>query len=393
MTPDLTCPSTYQLLRSSSGCSGPNMSFDMPASPEHLSSLARASLVEIMAEHKRFRLEEANRLRLEEGKMLQLAREKNKKRHEFMNSTHVKNILAKLPPRKKKKYRQHVNDPCMDLSRLFHYMDTIWLSDNIEKFPGQPWQLKCKFPWSDDYTVDRNFWLTLVCLDPARKGWLTKETCGWTICHMWHVRPENANWAMVSSYFVQLLMQNNMPLFYANGDRREQIMELQRLIGSNIVADSLRLLRELQDDDLEKARVVKVLFLVVLDRAKVFDKNGIDPSDYSITFRLVDNVPEKGLYFVIVLVAWVEEEARLTDYVDDEIVLHDDSKYEGMGLDGYIYVGGSSTGCVWLDERVSYDGGSLPANDKDGFSNDVVLDAGGSSVADNGGSTLPFIFD
>ncbi|GJR43829.1 hypothetical protein Tco_1311932 [Tanacetum coccineum] len=47
MTPDLTCPSTYQLLRSSLGCSRPNMSFDMPASPEYLSSLACASLAGI----------------------------------------------------------------------------------------------------------------------------------------------------------------------------------------------------------------------------------------------------------------------------------------------------------------------------------------------------------
>ncbi|GJW54598.1 hypothetical protein Tco_0098683 [Tanacetum coccineum] len=44
MTPDLVCPSTYQLLRSSSGDSGPDVSFDMSASPEHLSYSARARL-------------------------------------------------------------------------------------------------------------------------------------------------------------------------------------------------------------------------------------------------------------------------------------------------------------------------------------------------------------
>ncbi|GJX47574.1 hypothetical protein Tco_0272764 [Tanacetum coccineum] len=43
----LTCPLTYQLLRSSHSCFGPNMSFDMPASSKYLSSLARASLAEI----------------------------------------------------------------------------------------------------------------------------------------------------------------------------------------------------------------------------------------------------------------------------------------------------------------------------------------------------------
>ena len=37
--------------------------------------------------------------------------------------------------------------------------------------------------------------------------------------YMWHVRPENSNWAMVSTYFVQLLLQNSIPLFYVDGRR------------------------------------------------------------------------------------------------------------------------------------------------------------------------------
>ncbi|GKD21739.1 hypothetical protein Tco_1223442, partial [Tanacetum coccineum] len=49
MTPDLTCPSTQQLLRSSFGYSRPNASFNLPASLKYLSGLARASLAEIMA--------------------------------------------------------------------------------------------------------------------------------------------------------------------------------------------------------------------------------------------------------------------------------------------------------------------------------------------------------
>nr|GEY00413.1 hypothetical protein [Tanacetum cinerariifolium] len=65
----------------------------------------------------------------------------------------------------------------------------------------------------------RNFWLKLVCLDPARKGWLTEE--------------------------VQLP--------------------------------------------------------VVLERANIFQKNRVDPSKYTITFRLADNVPKQGAYMVIVL--------------------------------------------------------------------------------------------
>ncbi|GKD11432.1 hypothetical protein Tco_1191117 [Tanacetum coccineum] len=44
ITPNLICPSTHQLLRSSSGDSGPDISFDKSASPERLFSLARVSL-------------------------------------------------------------------------------------------------------------------------------------------------------------------------------------------------------------------------------------------------------------------------------------------------------------------------------------------------------------
>nr|GEV86538.1 hypothetical protein [Tanacetum cinerariifolium] len=44
MTLDLVCPSTYQLFWSSSGDSGPDVSFDMSASLEHFSSSTRARL-------------------------------------------------------------------------------------------------------------------------------------------------------------------------------------------------------------------------------------------------------------------------------------------------------------------------------------------------------------
>ncbi|GJZ51816.1 hypothetical protein Tco_0606331, partial [Tanacetum coccineum] len=47
ITPDLTCPSTHQLLRNSGGDSGPDLSFDKSASPERLFSLARVSLAKI----------------------------------------------------------------------------------------------------------------------------------------------------------------------------------------------------------------------------------------------------------------------------------------------------------------------------------------------------------
>ncbi|GJV69084.1 hypothetical protein Tco_1484593 [Tanacetum coccineum] len=82
-------------------------------------------------EERRFRVEEAKRMRLEEDKLLQIA-ELKKRRHEFMNSTHVKSILGKLTHSKRNhidivpgktnstvswvkinKHRQNVNDPSL----------------------------------------------------------------------------------------------------------------------------------------------------------------------------------------------------------------------------------------------------------------------------------------
>nr|GEW25222.1 phospholipase-like protein [Tanacetum cinerariifolium] len=133
-------------------------------------------------QEKRLRLEEEKMLRLEEEKMLQIVEVKKRKRYEFMNSTPVKNILGNFPPIKRndahfvtckakpkeswvkiKKYCQNVNDP--SLAEL----------------------LKKVKPWV--------------------------ETCGSTICGMVDVRMQIGPW------LVQLLMQNNMPLFYANGDK------------------------------------------------------------------------------------------------------------------------------------------------------------------------------
>ncbi|GJS73517.1 hypothetical protein Tco_0706358 [Tanacetum coccineum] len=136
----------------------------------------------------RFRVNEAKRMKLEEENLLEISGMSGKTK-----ST--------------------------DLSRSFHSLDTVWLTPDIQRFISREGNIKCKFPWSDDYTVGRNFWLTLVCLDPTRKGWLSEEHIDLWVDYMWHGRPDNANWAMVSCYFVQILLQNSTPLFYANGDK------------------------------------------------------------------------------------------------------------------------------------------------------------------------------
>nr|GEW00345.1 hypothetical protein [Tanacetum cinerariifolium] len=104
------------------------------------------------------------------------------------------------------------------------------------------------------------------------------------------------------------------------------------LSGSNVAVESFKLLKELQDDELEKSR--KMMKLISETQLK---------------------------------------------------------KYEGLSLDGYIDVGGSSTCCNLVHESVVYDGPSLLHLDKDCFANDVVLDVGGSFVPDIVGYTFPLL--
>ncbi|GJT63515.1 hypothetical protein Tco_1007048 [Tanacetum coccineum] len=93
----------------------------------------------IIVKENRFRLDEANRL------------------------SHGKNILAKLAPAKRNKLgssSEKINSKVEDISRVLHCMDTVWLSDDTERFLGQPGQVKCKFPWNDEL---------LLCSAPIAK--------------------------------------------------------------------------------------------------------------------------------------------------------------------------------------------------------------------------------
>ncbi|GJT10997.1 hypothetical protein Tco_0858039 [Tanacetum coccineum] len=297
-------------------------------------------------------------------------------------------------------------------------------------------------------------------------------------------------------------------------EKRFRLEEAKRL-RSNVVVESFKLHKELQDDELEKSREMmklisetqlkalkKISFIAklrrasvrltcpyiliqdrlpaLLDGADVFDNIGIHRSDYSLTFRLADNVPKQdgdddmnnmydmakkyGLFDLHIahipknlaeyyyknltfdasdeevtfklkthekrkrdagsmspeeLVAWAEEEAGSLylrtplikpkikgiefpcknlfgdflhyDSVADEVVVHDNWKYEGLSLDGYIDVGGFSTCCDLVHESVVYNGPSLSHIDKECFEKDVVLDVVGSFVPDTIGYTLPLL--
>nr|GEW98504.1 phospholipase-like protein [Tanacetum cinerariifolium] len=128
-----------------------------------------------------------------------------------------------------------------DLSHRYSDMNKVHLSDAFDLFLGKLGPLICKFPWCND---NIELWVNYI----------------------WHVRPDKADWVIVSSYFVQLLLQKTLPLWYANGERYA----------------------------ISWCDVNQVQLPNVLEQAHVFKKKVKNPSTYSITFCKTDNIPKQG---------------------------------------------------------------------------------------------------
>ncbi|GJW56194.1 phospholipase-like protein [Tanacetum coccineum] len=125
-----------------------------------------------------------------------------------------KNVLNPLMIEKCKSVKPWIED----LSRPFMRIDKIFLSHELQVFLSRVVVGRCKFPWCNDITVDRSFWNALCALDDNRKGWLLDEHIDLWVTYLWLTQQTDMDWAMVSSYFLLLLLQGSMPLFYANND-------------------------------------------------------------------------------------------------------------------------------------------------------------------------------
>ncbi|GJR84724.1 phospholipase-like protein [Tanacetum coccineum] len=244
---------------------------------------------EDIANEKSFKLEEAKRMRLEEEKKLQIAEVNKRKRLDFMNSTHVKNILGKFTPTKRndvhsmtgktklkeswvkiKKYRQNLNVPSLAelLKKLNHGL-------------------------SYDYTVYRDFWLRLVYLDPGHKGWLSEELLLQNSMPLFYENGDKyaTPWSDVDQVFIPinetgqhwclayLDILSGLVTFYDRGDTydyklcdwREHMLEMQSFLHVSIVlAESYNFLKELQDYELEKCK--ELIKLISETQLKVLKK-------------------------------------------------------------------------------------------------------------------------
>ncbi|PWA64685.1 phospholipase-like protein [Artemisia annua] len=103
-----------------------------------------------------------------------------------------------------------------DLKRPSKRIDKVFVDRQLEAFITNNGQPRCKFPWCNDIVVDHHFWDCFVGMDETREGWLRDEHIELWVLYLWHVRPSFADWSIVSSYFLTLLLQESLPLFYAN---------------------------------------------------------------------------------------------------------------------------------------------------------------------------------
>ncbi|GJW68091.1 phospholipase-like protein [Tanacetum coccineum] len=170
------------------------------------------------------RLKEEVMMRVEKEKLVKYEEEKNKRRLSLMNSDNWKASTSRISNEKRTsvalydqdmtQFLKDVKDWDDDLSRPNRATVRVHLTDAFDMYLGRRGPLRCRFPWCKDVCVDRRFWESLVCLDPDKKGWIMDE-----VNYMWHVRLHEADWAMVGAYFVQIILQDSILVWYANGTK------------------------------------------------------------------------------------------------------------------------------------------------------------------------------
>ncbi|GJR17101.1 phospholipase-like protein [Tanacetum coccineum] len=175
---------------------------------------------------------------------------------------------------------------------------------------------KCKSvkPWIED--LKRPFWHGLCGFDDSRQGWLVDEHIDLWIMYMWHTRPSDMDWFMVSCYFMPLLLQGSMPKFYANNaiypvgwsnvewvfipinePRRHWSLAMFHICSKIVTFYDTKKSNATHDNEfrpwyLKMRQCLEEKIHVVLKETGVFEKKNVDPAKYKISFRHADHVPK-----------------------------------------------------------------------------------------------------
>ncbi|GKB83456.1 hypothetical protein Tco_0950351 [Tanacetum coccineum] len=162
------------------------------------------------------RLKEEVMLRVKKEKMVKYEEDKNKRRHSLMNSDHWKASTSRISNRNKSQrpsdflayywgnaYAMAERDRTS--AALYNQDMTQFLKEDLSR------------PNRDTDRVHRIDAFVAHCI----VGFLGAKMCALThielwVNYMWHVRPHEADWAMVGAYFVQLILQDSITVRYAN---------------------------------------------------------------------------------------------------------------------------------------------------------------------------------
>ncbi|GJU20857.1 phospholipase-like protein [Tanacetum coccineum] len=148
-------------------------------------------------------------------------------------------------------------------------------------------------PWNRD---------SLIGLDDERLGWLVDDHIKLWVWYMWHFRQSCDDWSMVRCYFLTLLLQDSMPLFYAT-DKIYPLawrdVEQFRIQSRNVTFyDSQKTYDpEFHPWYVKMRSCLESKLPVMLQQTGVFASKGIDPTSYIIKFTNAQNVLKQGGVF------------------------------------------------------------------------------------------------
>ncbi|PWA37409.1 phospholipase-like protein [Artemisia annua] len=259
-------------------------------------------------------------------------RAKNREYKYVLRPSLKEDVMPKhvIPTLETLKSHKNIRDPFMiemcrdvkpwteDLNRSHNSIDTIIIDRDFEEFINSSWSPRCKFPWCSDIVVDCIFRESLAGLDNNRSGWLRDEHIDLWVMYMWHFRPNNADWSMVSCYFLTILLQGSMPLFYATNEVYDyawaDVVRVFIPINEPFTHWSLAVFyiqtgevlfydsgetydMEYRECYFTMRRCLRENLPFIIKETGVFEKKGIDPTTYHISFRHVTHIPKQGGVF------------------------------------------------------------------------------------------------
>ncbi|GJR77411.1 hypothetical protein Tco_0089776 [Tanacetum coccineum] len=241
-----------------------------------------------------------------------LARERKNEygfKDEFSRLSHELRLCLEAEERMRLEHEKNIIKEQSILGKLTHtkgnHVDSMpgktkaTISNDLLVDEGK--NIKCKFHEIDDYTVGQNFWLTLVCLDPTQKGWLSEEHIVLWVDISWHGRPKMLIWAKVSLLCSDTSAKPAPPCIMPSVEKYSTTWSEWLIMYIFPINKTLTLVSLPHFDIFSGLSFYDSGDTYEYEShdltTKVFEKKGIDPTDYSIRFKLADPVPKQGGIF------------------------------------------------------------------------------------------------